>query len=91
MPRMTPDERIAVALERIADHFASVQPQAPLTAEEVAKRLGVSIFKVYGLARDEKLRHTKIGRSVRFRATDVDEYLQDVGRSARPTKFQILR
>jgi excisionase family DNA binding protein len=72
---MTPADRIAVALERIADHLCKSAPPAPLTAEQVAERLGVSPDKVYALARQKKLKSTKIGRAVRFKATDVDEYL----------------
>jgi excisionase family DNA binding protein len=71
---MTPAERIAVALERIADHICKSAPPAPLTAEEVAQRLGVSSDKVYQLARTKNLRSIKIGRSIRFKATDVEAY-----------------
>ncbi len=71
---MTPAERIAAALERIADHLDRARPPAPLTAEEAAERLGVSAGKVYQLARCRSLRSIKVGRSVRFKADDVEAY-----------------
>ena len=51
---MTTAERIAVALERIADHLDRAKPLPPLTAEEVAERLAVSAAKVYQLASQPK-------------------------------------
>jgi len=37
-----------------------------LTAEEVARRLSISPFHVYRLARERQIPHFRIGRSVRF-------------------------
>ncbi len=71
---MTTAQRIAAALERIADHLDRAKPAAPLTAEEVAERLGVTAGKVYQLARCRSLRAIKIGRAVRFKAEDVEAY-----------------
>ena len=55
--------------------FESLSGNRPLTDVEVAKRLGVSRFTV----RSWRLkgvgpRFLKMGRAVRYRAQDVDEY-----------------
>lgn len=74
---MTAATRIAIALERIADHLDRAKPPAPLTAEQVAERLGVSVDKVYQMARKKELRSTKHGRAVRFAVADIERYLAD--------------
>lgn len=71
-------ERIAVALEQLVQHFCKLQPAKPLTAEQVAQRLGVSAGKVYQLVRAKSLRAIKVGRSVRFKAEDVEAYTNRV-------------
>ena len=46
-------------------------------AREVAKKLGVSVFDVYYLARENKIGHVKVGnRTIRFTEDDVAEYLE---------------
>jgi excisionase family DNA binding protein len=71
---VTSAERIAVSLEALVQHFCRTVPQAPLTAEQVAERLGVSVDKVYTMARKKQLRATKIGRAVRFNIQDVESF-----------------
>ncbi len=48
-----------------------------LKPAEVAKQLGVSERTVHRLIEYGKLRAYKIGRSVKFRPEDVEEYLQN--------------
>jgi excisionase family DNA binding protein len=94
---MTPAERIAIALERIADHICKSAPDdtAPvplmLTAHQAATMLGVSARKVYTLATEGRLRSKRIGRVVRFHPADIEQYIDDVDRPARSKTFKVLR
>ena len=48
-----------------------------LTAQDVAARLGVCLNTVYRLAsKGDGLRAYKVGRCIRFKAEDVDAYLE---------------
>lgn len=48
-----------------------------LTPQEVATHLRVSKMTVYRLLKSGELPHVKIGRSLRVREDDVDQYLAD--------------
>ena len=50
-----------------------------LKAEEVAVRLGVSRNLVYEMGRTGKLRCVRIGRIMRFRASDLVEFCEAGG------------
>lgn len=52
-------------------------PVGFLTAAEVAARLRLSTMTVYRLIHAGELPATRIGRSFRLRATDVDRFLAD--------------
>lgn len=54
----------------------------PLTANEVARRLGVSRATVYRWASEGTLASVRIGGTVRFNAEDVDALLQTEGPDA---------
>lgn len=86
-------ERATIALERLVDHFDKVKPPSPLTAKEVAKALGIGHDAVYQLARDGKIKHKRIGRSIRFLAEDVERFVKEATRegTASKYKFQILK
>lgn len=49
-----------------------------LTAEQVARDLGVCKDTVYRLARSGRLPHLRLGRLVRFDRGDVKQHLQQV-------------
>ena len=47
-----------------------------ISAQEVAARLGVSVYTVYRLKdKPDGLKAYRVGRSIRFRPGDVDDYL----------------
>jgi excisionase family DNA binding protein len=46
------------------------------SVKEVAERLGVSKDTIWRRIREGVLHHHKLGRSVRIRWTDVEEYLK---------------
>jgi excisionase family DNA binding protein len=48
-----------------------------LTAEEVAQLIGMRVDYVYALARREEIPHLKFGRTLRFRAESVQEWLRE--------------
>ena len=77
---LTVFERIATALERLADGAAAPYPKrdgcATLqTVEEVAERLGKSTRDVDRLVSTGKLTRVKLGRAVRFRPADVERLI----------------
>ena len=45
-----------------------------LTADQAARRLGISRVYLYELARLGEVRSVHIGRAVRFKAADLDAY-----------------
>lgn len=55
---------------------------ALLTASEVADRLGVSRQTVYRWAKAQLLGSLKVGGVVRFRPSDVDEFMERSTREA---------
>ena len=49
-----------------------------LTAKEVAQWLGVVERTVYRLIENKAFPHYKIGRSTKFRRSDIEAYLESV-------------
>jgi excisionase family DNA binding protein len=50
-----------------------------LTSPEVAKRLKVSEYRAYELARQGSLKSVRLGKSVRVKPSAIDEYLSRQG------------
>lgn len=50
------------------------------TIPEVAKYLKMSKSKVYDLVKTKRIPHIKIGRNVRIRESDLDEWLEELTR-----------
>jgi excisionase family DNA binding protein len=50
-----------------------------LTIPQVAKRLKVSEYRAYELARQGALKSVRLGKSVRVKPSDVDEYISRQG------------
>lgn len=44
--------------------------------KDLCDMMGVSIGKVDGLIKENKIRYIKIGKNVRFREADISSYLQ---------------
>lgn len=74
-------EPMAAAILAVGERLADEKPENALTPKQVAKRLGVSVGKIYELCDSGKLRSQKIGRAVRIRPRDLDDY-QDGSRAA---------
>ncbi len=80
---MTTALRIAVALERIANHLdRQVQTY---DVKEAATILGLSTDTVYGLAKSGRLTSTRVGRRYKFTRNDLDRYLEP------PQRLRILK
>lgn len=47
-----------------------------LTTEQVADRLQLSVRHLYRLCRERKLPFIRVGHSLRFRAQDVDAWIE---------------
>ncbi|MBX3325166.1 MAG: helix-turn-helix domain-containing protein [Nitrospira sp.] len=50
-----------------------------LTIPQVAKRLKVSEYRAYELARQGALKSVRLGKSVRVKPSDIDEYISKQG------------
>jgi excisionase family DNA binding protein len=46
-----------------------------INKKELCELMGISIGKVDGLIKDNKIRYLKIGKNVRFRDIDIKSYL----------------
>lgn len=46
-----------------------------INKKELCEIMGISIGKVDGLIKDNKIRYLKIGKNVRFRDIDIKNYL----------------
>ena len=46
-----------------------------INKKELCEIMGISIGKVDGLIKDNKIRYLKIGKNVRFRDIDIKSYL----------------
>jgi len=44
--------------------------------KELCELMGISIGKVDGLIKENKIRYKKIGKNVRFREYDIDSYIK---------------
>jgi excisionase family DNA binding protein len=44
--------------------------------KELCELMGISIGKVDGLIKENKIRYLKIGKNVRFREDDIDSYFK---------------
>ncbi len=64
----------AIVLELAALHQAVPQDPDLLDAKTAARRLGISTVYLYELARLQKIPSTRIGRTVKFRPTDIATY-----------------
>ena len=53
---------------------AASQDQDLLTAKTAARKLGISTVYLYELARLKTIPAVRIGRAVRFRSTDIQNY-----------------
>jgi excisionase family DNA binding protein len=47
-----------------------------LKKKDLCEIMGISIGKVDGLIKDNKIRYLKIGKNVRFSEADINSYLQ---------------
>jgi excisionase family DNA binding protein len=59
---------------------AQRDPRALLTAEEVAERLRVTKCWIYTEVRAGRLPHIRLGRYVRFRASAIDSWIEQIER-----------
>ena len=53
-----------------------------LTATEAAEVLHISRTKVFELKSQNRLKYIKIGQALRFRPSDLEEFVQDLADSA---------
>lgn len=56
--------------------MTTVAPAEMVKVRDAAKYLGVEIGTVYNLCRRRKIRHMRVGGSIRFTREMLDEYLQ---------------
>jgi excisionase family DNA binding protein len=53
-----------------------------LTADQVAERIGMTTDYVYALSRQDRIPHLRFGRTLRYRAEAIDDWLRDSERGS---------
>ncbi len=51
-----------------------------LTVRQAAKRLGIGINRLYDLCRNKSVPYYQIGKAIRIRPQDLDEYIQQLAK-----------
>jgi excisionase family DNA binding protein len=78
IPLTLSEETVEALARAIADAMAAQAPAAPepyMTTPELAKHLRVSENHVRNLVSSNEIPHKRIGKAVRFRASEVDAWL----------------
>jgi len=84
---MTEGDKAAAASLALADvMFAEPESAIPesLTVAEAAKRLHVSPNTVYDLCTRGEIKHHRVGRAIRLRPADIEEYRRRSTVESRP-------
>jgi excisionase family DNA binding protein len=81
-----------VAREILAACLGEIEPadDDAITVKQAAEILGVSTDKVYDLAKEGRLAHKRIGRTIRFRPADLEAFQQDSTQAEKPLKLRYL-
>ncbi len=93
---LTEGDKAAAASLTLADVMLeereSPVPES-LTVAEAAKRLHISPFTLYDLCARGEIIHHRVGRAIRLRPADIDEYQRRATKEARPEvgRFKCLR
>jgi len=85
--KMTEGDKAAAASLALADvMFEERESPIPesLTVAEAAKRLHVAPNTVYGLCARGEINHHRIGRTIRLRPADIEEYQRRFTEESRP-------
>ncbi len=72
------------ATQSVPQTQAVPQPEPYIDKAEVARRLGVQVRTIDNWMREGKIVFFKIGRSVKFKWSDVDSFMRDRFRVVRP-------
>jgi excisionase family DNA binding protein len=72
------NDPVAAAILAVGVRLTGTQPANALSPKQAAAQLGVSVDMIYDLCQRGKLRSMKIGRAVRIRAADLEDYRTDV-------------
>ncbi len=91
---MTEGDKAAAASLALADvMFEEREPAIPgaLTVAEAAKRMNVSPDTMYGLCARGEIIHHRVGRAIRLRPADIEEYRRRSTKESRPQVGQHRR
>jgi excisionase family DNA binding protein len=50
-----------------------------LSAKVLAPELGMSVWTLYALARENRIPHRRLGRSIRFSRSEIEAWLRGTG------------
>lgn len=82
---------LALASALRESQSAGPPPEAALTVVEAARRMQIAQNTVYALVEQGKLKHHRIGRTIRILAADIDAYQQETTvQPAAPRKYKYL-
>lgn len=82
--RLSSDSTAAAILTLAHVHCQSApEPPSLLDTAEAAKRLGVSKAQVQALCRSGAIRHSRVGRLMKFKPEWIDEFLRPAAPKSR--------
>ncbi|MFC1707049.1 helix-turn-helix domain-containing protein [Planctomycetota bacterium] len=64
-------------MEMVSNSLSETEREELLKIEEVARELRVNTDTAYRWVRQKKLRHVRIGRTLRVRRSDLDAFLEN--------------
>ncbi len=62
-----------------------------LTAEDVAGMIGMGVDWIYAQVRTDRIPHVRLGRSVRFRAESIEQWICELERGSYDERRQEAR
>jgi excisionase family DNA binding protein len=85
------DDPGAAATLVLAEVTAGDSTNEWLTPTQAAARLNVSRFTIYEMCQQRKLRHKRVGRTIRIRQSDLAEFASDSETTPKLMKFKHLK
>ena len=71
------NDPVAAAILAVGERLTGSQPENALSPKQAAAQLGVSVDLVYDLCQRGQLRSLKVGRAVRIKPRDLEDYRRD--------------
>lgn len=71
------------------DNNKDTVPERYLTAQEAATYLGYAIGTLYNKCTDGEIPHRRLGRSLRFRRSELDAWVEEQNEAPAPAETEV--